>query len=62
MLANVRHPAVLVEGGFLTNKNEIWKLADANYREQLAVAISDGILKYRETIKASGDDLDGASP
>src|SRR5205823_13217107 len=55
VLANVRHPAVLVEGGFLTNKNEIGKLADANYREQLAVAISDGILKYRDTIKASSD-------
>src|SRR5438128_3465834 len=62
VLANVRHPAVLVEGGFLTGKNEIGKLANANYREQLAVAISDGILKYRDTIKASGDDLDGASP
>src|SRR5947199_7878510 len=62
VLANVRHPAVLVEGGFLTNKSEIGKLANANYREQLAVAISDGILKYRDTIKASGDDLDGASP
>ena len=57
-----RYKAVLVEGGFLTNKNEIGKLADANYREQLAVAISDGILKYRNTIKASGDDLDGAGP
>jgi N-acetylmuramoyl-L-alanine amidase len=62
MLANVRHPAVLVEGGFLTNKNEIEKLVDANYREQLAVAISDGILKYRDTITASGSDLDGANP
>ena len=62
VLANVRHPAVLVEGGFLTNKNEIGKLADANYREQLAVAISDGILKYRDTVKASGDTVDGAGP
>jgi N-acetylmuramoyl-L-alanine amidase len=53
---------VLVEGGFLTNKNEIGKLANASYREQLAVAISDGILKYREGVKASADDLDGASP
>jgi len=61
VLANVRHPAVLVEGGFLTNKNEIGKLADANYREQLAVAISDGILKYRDRLKAAGEDLDGAS-
>ena len=61
VLANVRHPAVLVEGGFLTNKNEIGKLLDANYREQLAVAISDGILKYRDTIEAS-DRADGTSP
>lgn len=62
VLANVRHPAVLVEGGFLTNKNEIGKLADTNYREQLAVAISDGILKYRDTVKASGDPVDGTGP
>ena len=61
VLANVRHPAVLVEGGFLSNKNEIGKLLDANYREQLAVAISDGILKYRDTIEAS-DSADGTSP
>jgi N-acetylmuramoyl-L-alanine amidase len=55
VLANVRHPAVLVEGGFLTNRNEIGKLADAKYREQLAVAISAGILKYRETIKKTAE-------
>jgi N-acetylmuramoyl-L-alanine amidase len=61
VLANVRHPAVLVEAGFLTNKNEIGKLLDANYREQLAVAISDGILKYRDTIEAS-DRADETSP
>jgi N-acetylmuramoyl-L-alanine amidase len=58
VLANVRHPAVLVEGGFLTNKNEIGKLADVNYREQLATAISDGILKYRDAIKASDENSD----
>jgi N-acetylmuramoyl-L-alanine amidase len=60
VLANVRHPAVLVEGGFLTNKNEIGKLADTNYREQLALAISDGILRYRDMIKAASDNVDGA--
>jgi len=26
------------------------------------VAISDGILKYRDTVKASGDTVDGAGP
>jgi N-acetylmuramoyl-L-alanine amidase len=51
VLANVRHPAVLVEAGFLTNKDDIQKLSDANYREELATAIGSGILKYRETLK-----------
>jgi N-acetylmuramoyl-L-alanine amidase len=51
VLANVRHPAVLVEGGFLTNKDDVGKLSDANYREEIANAMSAGILKYRETLK-----------
>ena len=62
VLANVRHPAVLVEGGFLTGKNDIGKLADANYRELLAMGITDGILKYRDTVKASAVNIAQASP
>jgi N-acetylmuramoyl-L-alanine amidase len=50
VIANVRHPAVLVEGGFLTNKDEVLKLANADYRELMATGISDGILRYRETL------------
>ncbi len=50
VLANVRHPAALVEGGFLTNMDEVGRLNDANYREGIASAISRGILKYRETL------------
>ena len=62
VLANVRHPAVLVEGGFLTGKNDIGKLADANYRELLATGITDGILKYRDTVKALANNVAEASP
>jgi N-acetylmuramoyl-L-alanine amidase len=62
VLANVRHPAVLVEGGFLTGKNDIGKLADANYRELLAMGITDGILKYRDTVKALAVNVARASP
>lgn len=51
VLTNVRHPAVLVEGGFLTNKNDVTKLTDANYREELAAAITNGIVAYREALK-----------
>jgi N-acetylmuramoyl-L-alanine amidase len=51
VLANVRHPAVLVEGGFLTNKDDVTKLANSDYREQIAAAIADGIVRYREVLQ-----------
>lgn len=51
VIANVRVPAVLVEGGFLSNKDEIAKLTSADYRERLAAAITEGILQYRDLMK-----------
>ena len=62
VLANVRHPAVLVEAGFLTNKEDVTKLADANYREQVAIAISNGILAYREMLKHRAPVQNGGAP
>jgi N-acetylmuramoyl-L-alanine amidase len=51
VIANVRHPAVLVEGGFLTNKEDVIKLANGEYREQMAAAIADGVLQYRDMLQ-----------
>jgi N-acetylmuramoyl-L-alanine amidase len=51
VLSHVRHPAVLVEGGFLTNVDELNKLASGDYREQIATAICDGVLHYREVLQ-----------
>ena len=51
VIANVTSPAVLIEGGFLTNKEDISKVASEDYREQLAAAVTDGILRYRDTVK-----------
>ena len=51
VITNVRHPAVLVEGGFLTNKEDIARLSSDEYREQIAAAISDGIIRYRDLVK-----------
>jgi N-acetylmuramoyl-L-alanine amidase len=48
VIANVTSPAVLIEGGFLTNKEDISKLASEDYRDQIAAAVADGILRYRE--------------
>jgi N-acetylmuramoyl-L-alanine amidase len=50
VIANVHHPAVLVEGGFLTNKEDAIKLTNAEYREQMAAGIGEGILQYRDTL------------
>jgi len=57
VIANVRHPAALVEGGFLTNKADVTKLATAEYRQQIASAISDGVRRYREAIRAGNSTL-----
>jgi N-acetylmuramoyl-L-alanine amidase len=52
VITNVRHPAVLIEGGFLTNKEDIAKLTNPEYREQIAIAVAEGILRYRELLKS----------
>lgn len=39
-------PAVLVEGGFITNREERGKLRDRTYLDRLAVGIAQGIDKY----------------
>ena len=44
-------PAVLIEGGFLTNKEDISKLASEDYRDQIAAAVADGILRYRDAAR-----------
>src|SRR5246127_3924458 len=50
VIANVTSPAVLIEGGFLTNKEDISKLVSEDYRDQIAAAVADGILHYRDAI------------
>lgn len=50
VIANVASPAVLIEGGFITNKEELSKLASEDYRDQIAAAVADGVLRYREVV------------
>jgi N-acetylmuramoyl-L-alanine amidase len=51
VITNVTSPATLVEGGFLTNTEDISKLASQEYREQIAAAVVDGVLRYRDAAK-----------
>lgn len=62
VIANVNHPAVLVEGGFLTNDDEMRKLRTEDYRQQLAAAISDGVLRYRELARERGSRMGNDEP
>ena len=41
-------PAVLIEGGFLTNDGEMQKIKDPNYVKKLAWGITQGITAYLE--------------
>lgn len=62
VIANVRHPAVLIEGGFLTNAEDIAKLESEEYRERMATAICEGILHYRDAVRNRQPALAVATP
>ena len=44
-------PAVLVEGGFMTNPAEGRRIYDPAYRRQMAQAIVDGVKAYKNLIE-----------
>ncbi len=51
VLRNADVPAVLVEGGFLTNPSEAARIASKTWREDLAASIARGILAYVALVK-----------
>lgn len=53
-------PAVLFEGGFLSNSNEARMIARESYRETLARSIADGIVEYDRIMR--GDRGSSGSP
>lgn len=46
VLRNATVPAVLIECGFLSNKNEAFLLSDESYQKKLVEGITTGIKKY----------------
>jgi N-acetylmuramoyl-L-alanine amidase len=51
VLRNVQMPAILIEGGFLSNPEDARKILDGNYRKQMAHAIVDGLLSYKRVLQ-----------
>jgi N-acetylmuramoyl-L-alanine amidase len=48
VLRDATMPAILIEGGYMTNPTESKKIYDSAYRRQMAVAIVKGILAYQK--------------
>ncbi len=53
VLTGLTRPAILVEGGFLSNRGECARVHRPEYRECLAKAILDGVSRYRLAITKS---------
>jgi N-acetylmuramoyl-L-alanine amidase len=43
VLRGQQRPAVLLEGGYLSNPAEARRIADWNFRQQLAAAVADAL-------------------
>jgi N-acetylmuramoyl-L-alanine amidase len=52
VLARVDMPSILIETAFISNKGEEAKLRDPQWQDNIAKAIADGILGYRDTVES----------
>ncbi len=50
VLSGVRHPAILMEGGFMSHPYEARLIKDEKYQNALANGLVDAILKYRHAV------------
>jgi N-acetylmuramoyl-L-alanine amidase len=52
VLIGATMPSILAEISFLTNPQEATQLRDMNYRQQIAEALFNGIMRYQRSLKA----------
>jgi N-acetylmuramoyl-L-alanine amidase len=51
VLRSAEMPAVLIEGGFMSNPAEVKKISDPAYRRQMAQAIVEGVKAYKNLLE-----------
>jgi N-acetylmuramoyl-L-alanine amidase len=51
VLRDARMPAILIEGGFMTNPADAKNIYDAKFRAKMAQSIVDGIIAYKRTVE-----------
>jgi N-acetylmuramoyl-L-alanine amidase len=49
VIRHSKHPAILVEGGFVSNKKERERMKQAWFRQSLAEGIAEGIANYKRS-------------
>ena len=54
VLREAHMPAILIEGGFMTNPQDAKKIYDADFRQRMARSIVDGILAYKKAVEETG--------
>jgi N-acetylmuramoyl-L-alanine amidase len=55
-------PAILIEGGFLTNPTDARNIYDSVFRKRMARAIVDGILAYQRAVAGTEAPRENPSP
>jgi N-acetylmuramoyl-L-alanine amidase len=50
VLTGVRHPSILLEGGFLSHPTESQLINGARYQDALALGVAEAIVKYRNAV------------
>jgi N-acetylmuramoyl-L-alanine amidase len=56
VLREARMPAILIEGGFMSQPEDARNIYDAAFRKRMARAIADGILAYKHAVERQGYD------
>lgn len=57
VLHKVAMPSILIELGFISNKNEEAKLLDPSFQKQLAAAICNAFIEYKNQVDGNNTDL-----
>lgn len=58
VLRTTRMPSILVEGGFLSNPQEVAQIGDEGYRKKLAGSVARGVLRFMD-VMATKDEPSG---
>jgi N-acetylmuramoyl-L-alanine amidase len=53
VLREATAPAVLIEGGFMTDPTEAERIYDPGYRKRMAQAITEGVVAYKRIVERS---------